>query len=380
MTANAAPMSRFRLACFSLALLGFTLPMTRADDEPPPKENEKKETAKRPFDLMVGDRAPDWHADEWLHGEAVTREKDTVYVLHFWATWNPPTILEFPKLTELQDKYAGKGLVIIGVTQQDERGSRLFAVKETLEEKKAEIGYSMAWDREGVTYDRFLTAAGYSKLSHVALIDRSGRIAYMGHSAPLAEKLELVMEGKFDTDKAAKEYAEELALREKKLAIEERLSVAYRERKFGEVILAFDELIALGPRFRNYAVNKFHLMMREMEDPEGAYAWARAAAETCLADDWYALNTLAYSIVIMNGIEPRDYEVAHELADRAKTVSKGENGQVWNTIGAIEHARGNLDKAIEAMEKAVELTDNANQKRSYARSLNNYRKQLENQK
>ena len=42
--------------------------------------------------------------------------KGSVVVLDFWATWCKPCINEIPDLNRLQEKYASKGLKIVGVT------------------------------------------------------------------------------------------------------------------------------------------------------------------------------------------------------------------------------------------------------------------------
>ena len=42
--------------------------------------------------------------------------KGSVLVLDFWATWCKPCINEIPELNRLQEKYASKGLKVVGVT------------------------------------------------------------------------------------------------------------------------------------------------------------------------------------------------------------------------------------------------------------------------
>ena len=51
-------------------------------------------------------------------GKRVTGEqlKGSIIVLDFWATWCGPCIKEIPALNQLQEKYATKGVKVIGVT------------------------------------------------------------------------------------------------------------------------------------------------------------------------------------------------------------------------------------------------------------------------
>jgi thiol-disulfide isomerase/thioredoxin len=42
--------------------------------------------------------------------------KGSIVVLDFWATWCKPCITEIPKLNEMHEKFAAKGVKVIGVT------------------------------------------------------------------------------------------------------------------------------------------------------------------------------------------------------------------------------------------------------------------------
>ncbi len=61
------------------------------------------------------------HAMTDLNGRALRLAdyKGKVVLLNFWAAWCTPCRAEIPQFIELQNKYAGKGLQIIGVSMED---------------------------------------------------------------------------------------------------------------------------------------------------------------------------------------------------------------------------------------------------------------------
>ena len=57
-----------------------------------------------------------------MHGAEVTLAdfKGKVILLNYWATWCGPCKVEIPDLVALQDQYRDKGLVVLGVSQDDD--------------------------------------------------------------------------------------------------------------------------------------------------------------------------------------------------------------------------------------------------------------------
>src|SRR5437867_11787424 len=81
--------------------------------------------------VLVGDSAPDFSitADS---GRTITRSSfgGKLLVLNFWATWCQPCIEELPSLDAFQKRFAGSGVVVLGVSvDKDEKTYRDFLAR-----------------------------------------------------------------------------------------------------------------------------------------------------------------------------------------------------------------------------------------------------------
>ena len=119
---------------------------------------------------------------KWLEGEAVSKfESGKVYVVEFWATWCGPCVANMPHLAELQARYKDQGVTIIGFTSRDIRG-----VPDNSEEKVAAfvkkqgpmLGYTFAYADDDTTAAPWMEGQRYFC---TFVVDRAGRIAYVGH-------------------------------------------------------------------------------------------------------------------------------------------------------------------------------------------------------
>ncbi len=74
--------------------------------------------------------------------QALGQWSQKLLVINFWATWCPPCLAEMPIFVRLQDKYAAKGLQIVGIAADSPANAAKFA-------EKLKINYPVLADELG---------------------------------------------------------------------------------------------------------------------------------------------------------------------------------------------------------------------------------------
>jgi cytochrome c biogenesis protein CcmG/thiol:disulfide interchange protein DsbE len=64
----------------------------------------------------IGTAAPDFTVQDADRKVTLREFRGQVVVLNFWATWCGPCVEEMPSLVQLQQRFKGKGLTVIGVS------------------------------------------------------------------------------------------------------------------------------------------------------------------------------------------------------------------------------------------------------------------------
>jgi thiol-disulfide isomerase/thioredoxin len=141
---------------------------------------------------LVGMDATPLEVEAWVNGTPLTEAdlRGKVVLLDFWAVWCGPCIATFPHLREWHEKYADKGLVIIGLTNYynftwDDtagRATRAQGEEKVTPEKEREMLVKFAEShnlhhRFAIQKDKSLAEYyAVSGIPHVVVIDRAGKI------------------------------------------------------------------------------------------------------------------------------------------------------------------------------------------------------------
>lgn len=98
-------------------------------------------------------------------------------IVEFWATWCPPCRASIPHLNEVFKKFKDKGLVVVGITDEDDNLVEKFM-------KQVPMDYAVAQDKGDDWGKQF----GIKGIPHALLVDKSGKIVWEGHPMELDEK------------------------------------------------------------------------------------------------------------------------------------------------------------------------------------------------
>jgi thiol-disulfide isomerase/thioredoxin/Tfp pilus assembly protein PilF len=304
--------------------------------------------------LDIGDKAPSLAGIKtWIGGDPVDTaptETKAIRVVEFWATWCPPCRETIPHLSELQKKFADRGVTIMGVTDEAEDVVRPFL--ETLK-----LSYRIAIDADKKVSEAYMKDE--DGIPHAFVVDATGMVVWHGHPMDgLEDVLFRLVEGRFDPEKAR-------TARER----QNRLMAALQQGDVPAALKAVDEMLADDAKNLELYQMKAGLLMQG-GDPAPIEAHFARMVEV-FRDSPGELNDIAWMMVAPSPLPlpQRDLRLAYEAIRRAVKLTGGAEPAMLDTLALVYCSAGLPDQAVETQKRAIELARDPEQKKGLEAQL-----------
>lgn len=376
------------MASPALAQLGLVVetPAGVAADDPSENKEEKSpwsEPIWQKAALSVGDAAPAIDIEHWISdgggkfSHIKEFEKGKVYIVEFWSMGCGPCIQAMPHISELQQKFADRGVQIISVTDEP-----LEAVNEFLPNDAPESGgktfaevtenYCLASDPDRSTSQAYMEAARRYGIPQAFLIGKDGKVEWVGHPLQLDEVLEQVVSDKWDRQAFADTFAAEQQLDAPSRDVQQMAA-----NDVAKANAMIDELVAAAPseplkkaaeQLRSMiGVNAYRECLKGDQAKAGEML-AQLAGQGNGQPFYLANLVVPIEQMVANGeeVQAELYEPALKAVDEAIPTTEGFEKEVYRCLRVrLLQAKGELDQAIKEEEALLAEATAPEKKKEY---------------
>jgi thiol-disulfide isomerase/thioredoxin len=308
--------------------------------------------------LMIGDSAPGMTGASWMRGGPVGEWRNGhVYLLDFWATWCAPCLEMMPATQALEDRHTEDQLHVVGVAIWSQKGPMTPAQALA---KHPGLTYAVAEDSDDRLADRFMGGTGARGLPTFMLIDRSGRLAWVGEPGDeFDEALEEIINGTFNL--AAARKTDEI--RRKGQALFSQIDEFRRDGQPRQAAGLVDSVIALDEQRNGWAyAMKYEILVTDCDAPEEALEVAAEFLAGKPGRNPFFNYAFALRITREDGSggpQQRELDLGLRLARRAVNLTDEPNPEYLAMLARIHSLRGELDDAIRWQRLAIEAAPQA---------------------
>ena len=296
-------------------------------------------------------------------------EAGKVYVIEFWATWCGPCIASMPHLAELQNKYRGRDVQVISVSDES-----LDEVKDLLGKDNEQVGktfdeitsaYSLTTDPDRSVHTDYMEASNQQGIPTSFIVGKTGVIEWIGHPMELDEPLEAVVNDSWDR----KKFQEEMKAQQEFQKTMERISMLAGAGKFDDALKLVDDRVenAETEPLRDHWLsvrNGLKISGGMIDDDVVEYYRGQLAEMKGHAE---AIGRFGYSMYGASqqgaDIGPLAGVVIKAIQDEVEGADPGIRPLLFNTVALLNNVTGNTEDAIKAQQAAIDAADDRQKRR-----------------
>jgi thiol-disulfide isomerase/thioredoxin len=290
-------------------------------------------------------------------------------MLDFWATWCAPCLTQMPYHQTLQERYADRRFHVIGIAIWSDKGPM---TPEKALERHPGLSYSVAKDVAKATADIFMEGTKTKGLPTFMLIDRAGRLVWVGSPGEEFEvAMESVLADSFDLDTARRRDE----LRRKSEGLFAEIDELRRSGQPDLAVAKVDDVIALDEERNGWAyAMKYEIVVAELGDADLAGQVAQAFLSS--EPGKKAFYNYVFALRMVRAMEQFpsplwDLDIGLQLARRAVELADTPNPDYFAMLAQVHFQRKERAEAIQWQSKAVEAAPSAERK-ALAETLQKY--------
>lgn len=323
--------------------------------------------------LTVGDPAPKLQVAKWVQGDPVKAfDTNHVYIVEFWATWCGPCRASIPHLNELYQKFKDKGVIAIGQDVWDQDDGVAAFVKKMGDQMTYRVALDdKSQETNGFMAVNWMRAAEQNGIPTAFVINKQGRIAWIGHPMGLNEQiLEDILAGRFDITKYAAEYERQQQVQKQDTELRIKLTKALKNKDWDAADAALAEVEKTIPESARYQFGTMHLqILLGRKDYDGAYKLAESLSDEGITG---LQNGLAWTLATTKGVDQRGLVLAEKIAERANKAVNGKQPQYLDTLARVQFMNGKKTEAVATEQKAVNAVADEREKSFLGKKLADY--------
>jgi len=226
-----------------------------------------------------------------------------------------------------------------------------------IERAAEQLSLAHTYAEDGAMATNWMGAAGQNGIPTAFVVDRHGKIAWIGHPMALQESLlEQILADTFDMAAYAVQYEKQQQEQEQRQALNAKLRQAMQDKQWDDADRAAADLEKNMPESQRSRIGPVRVqILLGRSNYAAAYKLASDLSDGAPGNA-YLQNEVAWLLVTTGGVDHDGFVLAEKLAGRAADTSAGgKEPGILDTLARAQFMAGETNSAINTQQRAVEL-------------------------